>query len=145
MERNKVRRRRRKNLLGALRRKDDMRLGDENALKIYVRQCENLKNGWSKSEEKTQQGLFIGRGNTPQWRGRNPNKPSFNATRVPLRFTNHQTMMTTEWTASSDTSFEGASMGTSTAWFYLLDFSTKPSVSWVPWFISENRARIKGG
>ena len=145
MERNKVRRRRRKNLLGALRRKDDMRLGDENALKIYVRQYENLNKGWSKSEEKTQQGLFIGRGNTPQWRGEKPNEPSFNATRVPLRFTNRQTMMTTEWTASSGTSFEGAIMGTSTAWFYLLDFSAKHSISCVPWFISENRAQIKGG
>ena len=27
----------RKNLLGALRRKDDQRLGDENTLKIYAR------------------------------------------------------------------------------------------------------------
>ena len=34
----------RKNLLGALRKKDDLRLGVENALKIYARQSENLKN-----------------------------------------------------------------------------------------------------
>ena len=34
-----------KNLLGALRRKDDLRLGDEYALKLYARQSENLKNG----------------------------------------------------------------------------------------------------
>ena len=52
----------RKNLLGALRRKDDLRLGDENALRIYAQQSESLKNEWNKSEEKTQRGLFIGRG-----------------------------------------------------------------------------------
>ena len=34
----------RKNLLGVLRRKDDLRLGDENALEMYARQSENLKN-----------------------------------------------------------------------------------------------------
>ena len=52
----------RKNLQGALRRKNDLRLGDENALRIYARQSESLKNEWSKSEEKTQRGLFIGKG-----------------------------------------------------------------------------------
>ena len=41
---NKARRRRKKeDLLGALRREDDLRLGDENALKMYARQSENLK------------------------------------------------------------------------------------------------------
>ena len=34
----------RKNLLGALRRKDDLRLGDENTLRIYAQQSESLKN-----------------------------------------------------------------------------------------------------
>ena len=34
----------RKNLLKALRRKDDLRLGDENALRKYARQSESLKN-----------------------------------------------------------------------------------------------------
>ena len=52
----------RNNLLGAVRREDDLKLGDENALGIYTQQSESLKNEWSKSEEKTQRGLFIGRG-----------------------------------------------------------------------------------
>ena len=33
----------RKNLLRALRRKDDLKLGDENALRIYAQQSESLK------------------------------------------------------------------------------------------------------
>ena len=33
----------RKNLLRALRRKDDLKLGDENALRIYARQSKSLK------------------------------------------------------------------------------------------------------
>ena len=37
-KKNKARRRRRKEeITGALRRKDDLRLGDENALRIYAR------------------------------------------------------------------------------------------------------------
>ena len=135
-----------RNLLGALGREDDLRLGDENALKMYARQSDNLKSGWGKSEEKAQQGIFIGEvRNTPQWRGGKPNEPIFNAICMPLRFANRQTMMTAKWTASSGMPFESTLMDVSAAQFCLLEFSAKPLALWVPWFAPENWARIKGG
>ena len=135
-----------RNLLGALRREDDLRLGDENALKMYARQSENLKSRWGKSEEKAQQGIFIGEvRNTPQWRGGKPNEPLFNATRVSLRFANRQTMMTAERIASSGTPFESALMDTSAAQFCPLEFLAKPLAPWVPWFALKDWTRIKGG
>ena len=145
-ENKAIRRRKKEELIGALRREGDQRLGDKNALRMCAQQSENLKSEWGKSEEKAQHGVYIGRAhNTSQWRGRKPNKPSFNATLVPFRFANCQIMMTVERTARNGTLFESALMDASTTQFCPLEFSTKPLALWVPWFVPKNRARIKGG
>ena len=122
---NKARRKKEK-LTGALRREGDQRLRVEYALRICTRQSENLKSEEGKSKEKAQQEVYIGGArNASQRRGGKPNDPSFDATLVPLRFANRQTMMTTRQTVRSGAPFKNALIEASTTQFCLLEFSAK--------------------
>ena len=80
-----------------------------------------------KNKEKAQQEVYIGGArNASKRRGGKPNEPSFNATLVPLRFTNRQTMMTAKRIARNGAPFKSALMNASTTQFCPLEFWAKP-------------------
>ena len=115
-------------------------------LRICAQRSENLKSEEGKSKEKAQQEVYIGGAcDASQRRGGKSYEPSFNATLMPLRFTNRQTMMTARRTARSGTPFKSALIDVSTIRLCPLEFSAKCLTLWVPWFALKSRARIKGG
>ena len=95
-------------------------------LRIRAQQSENLKSEEGKSKEKAQQEVYIGGArNASQRGGGKPNESSFNATLMPLRFTNRQTMMTAKRTARNGAPFKSALMDVSTTRLYPLEFLAK--------------------